>query len=93
MPVGGGNAIFGDGSHYHIPASLEGLVGQSEASQLLLHYREQGKVCRHWIRVIISDLVCPGGLLEPGLGIRSFAHSLIRSFAHSLIAHSLILLK
>ena len=40
LPEGGGNVIFGDDFHDPLPALLEGLLGQCEASQLLLYYQE-----------------------------------------------------
>ena len=45
LPEGGGNALFGDSSHYPLPVNLEGLLGQCEASQLFRHHQEQGEVC------------------------------------------------
>ena len=53
LPEGCGNATFGDNSYYPLPILLKGLLGQCEASQLLLHYQDRGEVCPHqmkWIK-------------------------------------------
>ena len=50
LPEGCGNATCGDGFHCPLPILLEGLLGQCEASQLLLHYQDQGEVCPHQMR-------------------------------------------
>ena len=50
FPEGCVNSIFDDDSHYPLPILLKGLLGQCEASQLLLHYQDQGEVCPHQMK-------------------------------------------
>jgi hypothetical protein len=51
-PESGGELVFGNGPHDPFPSALEALLGQVEASQLLLHLSEQEEVRWHKVRRI-----------------------------------------
>ena len=51
-PEGGGERFFGDLADHPVPGRLDAVSGEGEASQLLLHVREQEEVRRRQIRRI-----------------------------------------